>query len=400
MQRAKTWILVVFCAGPAAGAFADGEPSGPAARPFLDVTRDLVAAGVHPSNASADDVADDSAAVQAAIDRLAGTGGTVFLPPGRYRLTSVAVPPGVTLAGAGMESTIVRPAAKATALIAMTGGAVSGLTLFGTPDASRSGPHWKPGPRGVYKEGTSIGVHLLMVKGAQAGAVISNVRSLEARMDCLYVRGTRGLRVYNCVFNRAGRNVVSLVGDDEDFLFERCHFGPLWGLYLFDIEPGRGRWVRDGIIRQCVFDAEGAGGQGTDTWGRFLCFSGHARLLTRDIRVVACDFRETYVRVRGVFPGVALLWNRFDSPGAALVRIETNPTGEFVDAQIRGNTFLSGGKAAAKVIDGVTFSGRCAFAQNQPALQGRVAVGAGADERAWVEDHPTVTASPAKPAGR
>jgi len=136
----------------------------------------------------------------------------------------------------------------------------------------------------------------------------------------------------------------------------------------------------------------------TDTWGRFLCFSGHARLLTRDIRVVACQFRDAYVRVRGVFPGVCFLGNRFDTTGPAFVRIPTNPTGQFMNAEIRQNVFLSGAEPASHVIQGLTFSGECVFEDNRPALRDTVIVGPAASERAWEEDHPAVTGQPAKPA--
>jgi len=235
-------LVAMFCLvlAPGVASATDAQADESTPRPFLDVTSDLTRHGIHPVNAKGDGIADDTAPIQAAVDSVADVGGTVFLPPGLYMIKSIAVPPGVTFAGAGMDQTTLRPIAKATALIAITGGTVSGLTAYGTSDESASGPNWKPGPRGRYKDGTSRIVHLLMVKGALDGAVITNVRALEPRHDCLYVRGTKGLRVRNCIFNRAGRNVVSLVGNDEDFVIERCHFGPLWGLYLFDIEPGTG----------------------------------------------------------------------------------------------------------------------------------------------------------------
>jgi len=368
------------------------DPTTAASRPadaglFIDVGADLVRTGLHASNATGKGTADDTAPIQAAIDFVARCGhGTVFLPPGVYCLSSITIRPGVTLAGAGMDQTTLRGITTSYALVRIEGGVVTGLTAYGTPDASVSGAHWKPGPCGRRKEGTSKPAHVLAVMSAHCGALIANVRAMEARYDCLYVCGSKGLRVLNSQFDRAGRNVVSLVGNDEDFLFDGCRFGSLWGLYLFDIEPGKDRWVRDGMIRDCTFDGTRAGEMGTATWGNFLCFSGHAQLKTRDIRVVGCQFRDVYVRVRGVFPRVGFLWNRFETRGSVFVRIPTNPTGELADAVLRGNTFLVKGKPSPKVVDGVTFSGNCVVEANTPALAGRITTRPTATQRTWEED--------------
>lgn len=65
--------------------------------------------------------ADDTAAIQAAIDSVAANGGTVYFPPGSYTITStLIVPVGVTLRGAGLAT----PGSKLASLIrvAITGG--------------------------------------------------------------------------------------------------------------------------------------------------------------------------------------------------------------------------------------------------------------------------------------
>jgi hypothetical protein len=368
------------------------NPATAASRPaeaglFVDVGADLVRLGICGSNVIEKGTADSTASIQAAVDFVAQRGpGAVFLPPGVYHLSSITIRPGVTLAGAGADRTTLRGITTSYALVRMEGGIVAGLTAYGTPDESVSGPYWKPGPCGRRTQGASKPAHVLAVLNAHGGALITNVRAMEARYDCLYVCGSKGLRVLNSQFDRAGRNVVSLVGNDEDFLFDGCRFGSLWGLYLFDIEPGRDRWVRDGMMRDCVFDGTRAGEMGTATWGNFLCFSGHAQLKTRDIRVVGCRFRDVYVRVRGVFPRVWFLWNRFETRGPALVRIPTNPTGELADAVLRGNTFLVADKPSARVIDGVAFSGDCVVEGNTPVLAGCVATRPAATQRAWEED--------------
>lgn len=49
--------------------------------------------------ATGDGTTDDTAAIQRAIDGMAESGGTVWLPPGQYRITSLNVPTGVSLQG-------------------------------------------------------------------------------------------------------------------------------------------------------------------------------------------------------------------------------------------------------------------------------------------------------------
>lgn len=55
------------------------------------------------------DSTDDTAAIQAAITSLASTGGTVFFPPGTYRMGSaITIPAGVSVVGSGYSSSILR----------------------------------------------------------------------------------------------------------------------------------------------------------------------------------------------------------------------------------------------------------------------------------------------------
>jgi len=275
---------------------------------LIDVKVDLAPMGICRTNAAGDGKSDDTAALQSAIDHVAGRGrGTVMLPPGVYRIRSITIADGISLVGAGPEKTFFRGIDDSKVMIELKGGRIMDFTAYGTPAEEASGKNWKVGTEGLGRGSTAKPAHVISVRGAYKGAVISNVRSFEARNDCLYVRGSRGLRVLNCVFDRAGRNVVSMVGNDEDFVFSACRFGSLWGLYHVDIEPGHDRYVRDGLFVDCVFDGSKAGELGTDTWGSFLCFSGHRELKSRNVNVVGCAFENTYVRVRGVFAEVGFL---------------------------------------------------------------------------------------------
>ncbi|HQX49957.1 MAG TPA: glycosyl hydrolase family 28-related protein [Planctomycetaceae bacterium] len=79
------------------------------ADPFSDGTPESAATtSVKDFGARGDGVADDTAAIQSAIDSVANQGGTLLFPPGNYLVTSVGLRPGVHYLGYG--ATITRPA--------------------------------------------------------------------------------------------------------------------------------------------------------------------------------------------------------------------------------------------------------------------------------------------------
>ena len=124
--------------------------------------------GVFPARdfgAVADGVADDTAAIQKAIDCACQKGGTVYLPPGRYHVAgSLHVKPGVTLRGANTAPMSITPLTgtillatggrdeeSAPALFEMTNAAVvTGLTVF-YPDQKVDDIH--PYPWTVHMQG-------------------------------------------------------------------------------------------------------------------------------------------------------------------------------------------------------------------------------------------------------
>ncbi len=333
--------------------------------PVLDVRADLVREGVFERNAVGDGVTDDSPAIQAAIDFLAERGGgTVYVPPGTYRIADLAIPAGVTLSGAGPGLTVFRALGSAKMLLP-TGGVLRNFTAYGTPTEDVSGDAWQITSR-PGSGGTATCSHIIAIYDG-TDVRIENVHVFESRYDCLYVAGSRGLRVVNCRFDRSGRNIVSLVGNDEDFVFEGCSFGSIWRLSHFDLEPNEDRWIRNGLFLNCSFDGRTAGEHGSDTWGRMLILTGHDELASRDITIAGCSFREISVRVRGIFPGVRVINNPvLDGYGPFFLRVRTNPVGELRDATIIGNRFLDGDAPAEQLRSGVTFTGETVFAGNTP----------------------------------
>ncbi len=364
--------------------------------PIINVKTDLHQKGIYKTNAKGDAKSDDTQAIQSAIDYVkANGGGYVYLPKGVYRVNSVKMYDTVILSGAGPDKTLLRSISSSYALIELHGGTIMNFTAYGAPTASVSGKHWKVGKQGKGIGGTAKPTSVIAVLDAQ-DAIIYNIKSLESRYDCLYIRTCKNLKVYKSYFDRAGRNIVSIVGNSDGFVFSDCYFGSLWGLYNFDIEHNKGNYIRNGIIENCVFDGSKAGQMGTDTWGSFLCFSGHEKLENRNIAVINCTFKKIYVRVRGVFPNVRFIGNKFDV-SCPFIKIRTNPTGEFRDATVEGNKFFVDGRPVRKLTSGVIFTGKSKFQHNIPSRFNNIKIIPSEQKTAkWVEDHPAAVYSKIK----
>lgn len=94
--------------------------------------------------AEGDGVADDSAAVQAAIDAVEDAGGgTVFVPAGNYSLIGgIVIPPGVRVVGAGQASTTLQAWHTDVRVVQMSSGGICALenvTIYGKGTNSDTG---------------------------------------------------------------------------------------------------------------------------------------------------------------------------------------------------------------------------------------------------------------------
>jgi hypothetical protein len=121
--------------------------------------------------ATGDGTTDDTAAIQAAIDSLAATGGTVFLPRGTYKVTdsggSVALAlaaSNVTLRGAGEGATTIRATGTPHVLnVTGTGCIVEHLTVDGGADGS-----YASGTHGIRIQGASQQVRHVAITNTAA----------------------------------------------------------------------------------------------------------------------------------------------------------------------------------------------------------------------------------------
>jgi hypothetical protein len=97
---------------------------------------------------------DDAAAIQAAITAVTGTGGTVFFPPGNYKVGTAIVPAdNVALIGSGVGSAIIAPAGSVSA-VQGSGTKANPLTRFTMAhlsiDGANQGPQFGVGIKGVF----------------------------------------------------------------------------------------------------------------------------------------------------------------------------------------------------------------------------------------------------------
>ncbi len=97
---------------------------------------------------------DDAAAIQSAVAAVTGTGGTVYFPPGTYKVgTSIVPANNVALIGSGVGSAVIAPAGTACAVRGNTT-RTAPLTRFTMAhlsiDGTNQGPQFGVGIKGVY----------------------------------------------------------------------------------------------------------------------------------------------------------------------------------------------------------------------------------------------------------
>jgi len=177
---------------------------------WIDVTVDVVPPAV------GDGVADDSAAVQAALD-MVKDGSTVYLPKGAYRITVPLILTGprigVTVIGHGRDSTLVWDGEAGGKLYTDDGIAHSryeGLTFEGKGKASVGFYHHS----NKRFETEVRHVHLAFRNFTDA--------AVRAEKKDKYALAETEFR--NCLFENCKRGVVFVSFNDYDFTFDGCEF--------------------------------------------------------------------------------------------------------------------------------------------------------------------------------
>lgn len=251
-----------------------------------------------------DGEADDSDAVQEAIDRVSAEGGgVVYLPAGEYRL-AIAVKDGVHLAGT--SGTVVRASGTAPVLrLTGDGTSLRNVEVIGSrPDDPSRG----------------LTSHCIDVRGNDIH--LEDVTSGGGRYDSIYIRAGRNISLRNCRFGPTARNTCSIV-KGVNVHFDGCEFvqdrsvssSDYRGLYLYDIEPNAPEEAYGISNRNCTFRNGLSDGYG----GVILDAHGNRDTGENDVSFLHCHFQrgervDTVIRVRGAsrYRGLTLVGNRFD----------------------------------------------------------------------------------------
>lgn len=177
---------------------------------------------------------DDTAAIQMTIAAAKARGGTVYLPPGRYRITdtlltgtlqesSATRPSGFSIIGHGRDTVIVwdgpedRPMLR---MLGLTWSRIVGVTFEGGSRASAAIDMGGPGFQGhnLFRHCAFLNCRFA---GIDTGRRKMNTACTEQRID-------------NCLFENCGRGVSLGDFNDYDCVIEGCEFRKCgYGIWTF-----------------------------------------------------------------------------------------------------------------------------------------------------------------------
>ena len=253
-------LLVFTACGGESDRRGDLDPHECAPRPTSST---LV--NVRDKGAKGDGSSDDTAAIQAAVDAVGGTGGTVYVPDGVYRINPTAVASGgnhgialksnMTLqlsAGATLRAL---PSASASYAIVAIPGASHVTIIGGTLEGERSA---HTGTGGEWGMGLSI--------LASDHVVVEGVTARECWGDGFYISGGSGAchdvtlcRVSADHNRRQGLSITNVDG----LVVRHSTFQNTTGTPPeagIDIEPNQGETVSNVLITGCTFSNNAGGG--------------------------------------------------------------------------------------------------------------------------------------------
>ena len=214
MKSSLLMLALCVLAGPAAA-----QPTIPSLNwqkrsDWVSVKADVTPAAV------GDGVADDTAAIQKALDGV-GSGSTVYLPPGTYRITDTlalrspgrgGVLTGVLLVGHGRDTRLVWDGKAEGAMFlenCLSHGRLVGMSFDGRGRAAV----------GIYHDRKFFGTevdhqHLALVNFTDAGIFV-DPKAPYALAETVFA---------NCLFENCRRGVVFPKFNDYDYTFDGCEF--------------------------------------------------------------------------------------------------------------------------------------------------------------------------------
>ena len=207
------WLLASGCAPLPAVA---GRGSGPPQIPSLAWTPRSDWTDVKSLGAVGDGAADDTAAIQKALDGV-GNGSTVYLPPGTYRVTKTLrlTGPliGVTIIGHGRDTTLLWDGEAGASLLVDDGVAESrfeGIQFDGQGKAAIGFHHDSDN-----RFETEVRHRHLAFRRFTAAAVLAEPKDKYALAETTFD---------NCLFEDCGRGVAFTSFNDYNYTFDGCEF--------------------------------------------------------------------------------------------------------------------------------------------------------------------------------
>ncbi|MFA6435502.1 MAG: Ig-like domain-containing protein, partial [Elusimicrobiales bacterium] len=239
-----------------------------------ELSRSITVAGalvvnVLATGASPNDSTDDTAAIQTAINRVGGTGGTVFIPDGTYMVNAVTalnLKSNMTLSlssGAVLKAiTNSETGYNIIKVSGVTNVTVSGGTLIGdrathtgqscTPKSGLCGdsstdPASPIGMTGQW--GMGVGIY------KSSNITVKNMTARDCWGDGFYMAGSSSITVTNVVADNNRRGALSVCGADgvivRDSILKNTHGTPPEA--GVDVEPNAGEVARNLQFINCQF---------------------------------------------------------------------------------------------------------------------------------------------------
>ncbi len=248
-----TSITATFTTSPTVTTGNTVTSTAPTCLPEPAVTTTL---SVKDTGAAGDGIANDTNAIQAAVNQMAGTGGTVLVPDGVYMINA--------LVGVQLKSSMTFRLSPGATLRALPNGSDSYRVL-----AIRSASNVNvvggtiEGERAAHTGTTGEAGHCLALSGSQ-NIVVEGVTAKNCWGDGFYLGGPSNSKVSFCRVvadnnRRQGMSVTSADGLYVGFSVFKNTAGTLPEAGL-DIEPNLGETVTNALVTDNLFDNNAGGG--------------------------------------------------------------------------------------------------------------------------------------------
>ena len=217
--------------------------------------------------AQGDGRTDDTAAIQSAVDAIAGSGGTVTVPSGTYLVNARANSPGY---GVRLASNMTFRLEAGAVLKAIPNASSMYIVLLasGVANVNIVGSGAIEGDRTSHTGTTGEGGYCLQVSNGSHDVVVEGITAKEGWGDGFYIDGASRVTFCGVTADHNRRQGMSIVDGDQIAVFDSVFSGStgflVSGVFTcgtgLDIEPNVGNTVSNVQISGCTFsDNFGAG---------------------------------------------------------------------------------------------------------------------------------------------